>query len=65
MAPKNCQLTIVNYQLTIQKLRDRDIPKTVWFVIPPEAVIQKETFYALEKLLVWRLYPVLKKVPAE
>ncbi len=41
------------------------IPKKGCFVIPPGAVIQKETFYALEKQLIWRLCPVLKKIPTE
>ncbi len=41
------------------------IPKNGWFVIPFAAVIQKETFFALEKQLVWRLCQVLKKVPTE
>ncbi len=43
----------------------RSIPKKGWFVFPPGAVIQKETFYALEKQLVWRLCQVLKGIPTE
>ncbi len=37
------------------------IPKMIWFVIPREAVIQRESFYALEKLLIWRLCQCLKR----
>jgi len=51
----------MDYDLDVEE----DILKTGWFVIPPEAVIQKETFYSLEKQLVRRLCPALKKIPTE